>query len=129
MPTEKEDLPDTLKRSPEKAQRTYAKALDSAHETYEGDEGRAHRAAFAAVKHSFEKVDDHWEPKEEKGPSDPQAARSGKEARDSDAPTGGGKDVGTTKGELYEQAKQLGISGRSKMSADELAKAVAKAKK
>jgi cation transport regulator ChaB len=129
MPTEREDLPDTLKRSPKKAQRTYAKALDSAHETYEGDEARAHRAAFAAVKHSFKKVGDHWEPKEEQGPSDPQAARSGQEARDSDAPTGGGKQVGASRQEVYEQARKLNISGRSKMNADELAQAVAKAKK
>ena len=30
MPTEEEDLPGTLQRSPEEAQRTYQKALDSA---------------------------------------------------------------------------------------------------
>lgn len=129
MPTRDEDLPGTLKRSPEKAQRTYAKALDSAHETYEGDEERAHRTAFAAVKHSFKKVGDHWEPKDEKGPSDPQAARSGEEARSSDAPTAGGAEVGTTRKELYEQARELDISGRSKMSVDELAEAVAKARR
>jgi cation transport regulator ChaB len=55
-------LPDTLKRSPAKAQRTWAKAHDSAVEEY-GDGERAHRVAFAALKHSFEKVGDHWEPK------------------------------------------------------------------
>ena len=74
--TKKEDLPGTLKRSPAKAQRTYAETLDSAHEQYEGNEERAHRTAYAAVKHSFEKVGDHWEPKEENGPSDPQAERT-----------------------------------------------------
>ena len=72
MPTKKEDLPGTIKRSPTKAQRTYAKTLDAAHEQY-GDESRAHRTAYAALKHSYEKVGDHWEPKESKGPSDPQA--------------------------------------------------------
>lgn len=97
MPARDEDLPDTLKRSPKKAQRTYTKALDSAHETYRGNEARAHRAALAAVKHSFKKVGDHWEPKDEKGPSDPQAARSGRKARTSHAPTAGGKDVGAAK--------------------------------
>ena len=127
MPTDKEDLPDTLKRSPKKAQRTYAKTLDSAHEQYD-DESRAHRAAFSSLKHSYEKVGDHWEPKDEKGPSDPQAAKAGKEARESDAPTGGGKDVGASKDELYEQAKDLGISGRSKMDKSELTEAVRKAK-
>ena len=129
MPTKKEDLPGTLKRSPAKAQRTYAKALDSAHEEYGGDEERAHRVAFSAVKHSFQKTGDHWEPKAEKGPSDPQAAKSGKAARDSTTPTGGGKSVGTTKAELMEQARTLDVPGRSKMSKDQLTKAVAKAKK
>jgi cation transport regulator ChaB len=129
MPTKKEDLPGTLERSPRKAQRTYAKALDSAHEQYEGDEERAHRVAFSAVKHSFEKEGDHWEPKGEKGPSDPQAAKSGAAARNSRTPTGGGKQVGTTKQELLEQARKLDVPGRSKMSKDQLTRAVAKAKK
>lgn len=129
MPTEKEDLPGTLKRSSKKAQETFAKTLDNAHETYEGDEERAHRTAYAALKHSFAKVGDHWEEKDEKGPSDPQAAKGGAEARDNPSPTAGGKEVGTTKKELYEQAKELDISGRSKMDTDELTKAVAKAKK
>ena len=128
MPSKNEDLPGTLQRSPKKAQRTYTKTLDSAYETYDGDEEAAHRTAFAAVKHSFKKVDDHWEAKDTKGPSDPQAAKSGKQARNSKTPTGGGKEVGTTKAELYEQAKRLDISGRSKMSKDELVKAVSKAK-
>ena len=126
MPTEYEDLPGTLKRSPKKAQEIYSETLDSAHETYDSEEA-AHRVAFAALKHSFEKVCDHWEPKDEKGPSDPQAAKSGKEARESDAPTGGGKQVGTTRKELYEEAKRLNVSGRSKMNTAELTKAVAKA--
>ena len=129
MPIKKEDLPGTLKRSPRKAQRTYAKALDSAHEQYEGDEERAHRVAFSAVKHSFEKEGDHWQPKAEKGPSDPQAAKSGAAARNSRTPTGGGKQVGTTKKELMEQARRLDVPGRSKMSKDQLTRAVAKAKK
>jgi cation transport regulator ChaB len=129
MPIKKEDLPGTLKRSPRKAQRTYAKALDSAHEEYEGDEARAHRVAFSAVKHRFEKEGDHWEPKAEKGTSDPQAAKSGAAARNSRTPTGGGKQVGTTKKELLEQARKLDVPGRSKMSKDQLTRAVAKAKK
>jgi len=129
MPTDKEDLPQTLQRSSKKGQRTFSETLDSAHEQYEGDEERAHRTAFASLKHSFAKVGDHWEEKDEKGPSDPQAAKSGKEARDSDTPTGGGKDVGTSKKELYAQARRLDVPGRSTMSKDELTKAVAKAKK
>ncbi|MEZ5264443.1 MAG: ChaB family protein [Acidimicrobiales bacterium] len=127
MPTSDEELPGTLQRSPAKAQRTYAKALDSAHEQYDSEE-RAHRVAYSALKHSFEKQGDHWEPKDHKGPSDPQAAKGGKEARDNPSPTAGGKDVGTTKKELMERARELDIPGRSKMDKDELTRAVAKAK-
>lgn len=47
-------LPATLKRSPAKAQRTFAKVHDAAAESY-GEGERAHRTAFAAVKHSFER--------------------------------------------------------------------------
>jgi len=128
MPTTKEDLPGTLKRSSAKARRTYAKALDAAHEQYH-DEERAHRTAFAALKHSFKKVGDHWEPKDEKGPSDPQAAKSGQAARRSRTPTGGGKDVGSTKAELMQRARKLDVKGRSSMSKDELVRAVAKAER
>ncbi|MEO6715378.1 MAG: ChaB family protein [Mycobacteriales bacterium] len=126
--TRREDLPGTLKRSPKKAQDTYADTLDSAHETYQGDEGRAHRTAFAAVKHSFEKVGDHWEPKDHKGPSDPDAAKSkpGSAAR-RDGKTYGGVDVvGHTKGELYERARSLEVRGRSSMSKTQLAEAIAR---
>ena len=126
MPTNKEDLPDTLKRSPAKAQRTYEKALDSAHEEYDSEE-RAHRTAYAALKHGFEKQGDHWEPKDEKGPSDPQAAKSGREARDRPSPTGGGKQVGTTRSELMAEARRLDIRGRSKMNKDELVDEIQKA--
>jgi cation transport regulator ChaB len=122
----KEELPDTLKRSPKKAQRTWMKTHDSAVEQY-GEGERAHRTAFAAVKHSFEKVDDHWEAKDEKGPSDPQAAKTGKQARRGERETFGGVDYyGHTKQELYERAKELGVGGRSKMSKRELARAIAK---
>ncbi len=122
MPTNKEDLPGTLKRSPEKAQRTYAEALDSAHEQYD-DEERAHRVAYSALKHSYEKSGDHWEPKEERGPSDPQAEGG----RDTSRPTAGGVDVeGHTKQELYERAKELDIRGRSSMSKLELGQAISR---
>jgi cation transport regulator ChaB len=126
MPIDEDDLPGTLKRSPRKAQRTYAKTLESAEATYD-DTGRAHQAAWASVKHSFEKVGDHWEPKDEKGPSDPQAARGGKAARDRPRETFGGVDVeGNTKAELYERAKRADIPNRSRMSKAELARAIAR---
>ena len=122
----RDELPDTLKRSPKKAQRTWIKVHDNAVETY-GEGERAHRTAFSAVKHSFEKVDDHWEPKKRKGPSDPQAAKGGKEARAGKEETYGGVDaVGNSREQRYERAKKLGVEGRSKMSKDELAKAIAK---
>ena len=126
MPTKKEDLPGTLKRSPKKAQRTYAKTLDSAEEQYDS-EARAHQTAWSAVKHSFEKVGDHWEEKDEKGPSDPQAKQRGAAARNRPKSTHGGVDVeGNTKQELYERAKQAGVRGRSNMSKAELADAIAR---
>jgi cation transport regulator ChaB len=122
MPTSKEDLPGTLKRSPKKAQRTYAETLDAAHEQYDSEE-RAHRTAFAAVKHSFEKVGDHWEPKKRKGPSDSHA----KGGRNDGKPTAGGVDVeGHTKDELMERARKLDVKGRSSMTKEELGRAIAR---
>ena len=124
MPGE-EEMPGTLKRSPRKAQRTWAKAHDSAVEQY-GEGERAHRTAFSAVKHSFEKVGDRWEPKDEKGPSDPHAAKSGKAAREGGKTYGGVDVLGNTKQELYERAKKAGVRGRSNMTKEELAEAIAK---
>ena len=118
----KEDLPGTIQRSPAKARRTYAKTLESAHEQYD-DEERAHRTAFSALKHSFEKVGDHWEPKERKGPSDDRAARG----RTGGGQSAGGVDVrGHTKAELYERARKLGVKGRSSMNKTELGQAIAR---
>jgi cation transport regulator ChaB len=127
MPKNKDkDLPGTLQRSPAKARRTYRKAHDSAIDSY-GEGERAHRAAFSAVKHSFEKTGDHWEPKKQKGPSDPQAAKSGKAARKGSSKTYGGVDAaGNSKQELYERARKLGVKGRSSMSKAELAEAIGK---
>ena len=123
MPTKKEDLPSTLRRSPKKVQRTYAKTLDSAEETYDSEE-RSHRTAWSAVKHVAEKKGDHWELKDRKGPSDPQAAKGGREARVSRGATRGGVNENKPKRALYEDAKRAGIEGRSKMSKQELARAL-----
>ena len=126
MPAKKEDMTGTLDRSPRKVQRTYEETLDSAHEQY-GSEERAHRTAWSAVKHIAEKRGDHWELKDEKGPSDPQAAQGGEAARENPKRTYGGVDVqGNSKAELYERAKQLGVDGRSRMSKSELADAIAR---
>ena len=122
----RDELPETLKRSSKKAQETWIKTHDSAVETY-GEGERAHRTAFAAVKHSFEKKGDRWVAKKEKGPSDPQAAKTGRSARAGRAETFGGVDFyGNSKQELYRRAKELGVEGRSKMSKRELARAIAR---
>jgi hypothetical protein len=114
-----------LKRSPAKAQRTWIKTHDHAAKEY-GDGARAHRTAFASLKHSFKKVGDHWEPKGRKGPSDPRAKKGGRQARRGKGETFGGVDYyGSTKDELYEQAKKLGVRGRSHMDKKELARAIA----
>ncbi len=120
-----EEMPATLKRSPAKAQRTWAKTHDAAVESY-GEGERAHRTAFASLKHSFEKVGDRWQPKKRKGPSDPQAAKSGPAARKGGKTFGGVDVLGNSRRALYERAKALGVKGRSKMSKEKLAEAIAK---
>jgi cation transport regulator ChaB len=122
----REEMPSTIERSPKKAQETWRKTHDSAVEQY-GEGERAHRTAFSALKHSFEKVGDHWEPKDKKGPSDKQAARSGASARRSNAPTAEGVDANASKKHLYDVAKRLGVTGRSRMTKDELVDAIKKA--
>lgn len=121
----KDELPSTLARSPEKAQRTWVETHDSAVEEY-GEGERAHRTAFAAVKHSFEKVGDHWEAKDEKGPSDAQAAKKGRAARRG-GETAGGVDANASKKHLMELARRLDVPGRSTMTKDELVAALQKA--
>ncbi|MGI5240814.1 ChaB family protein [Dactylosporangium sp. CA-139066] len=118
----RQDMPSTLKRSPKKAQDTYVKAHDSAVEEY-GEGERAHRTALAAVKHSFEKVGDHWEPKAKKGPSDAKAAGG----RNTRAQTAGGVDANASKHHLMDVAKRLDINGRSRMTKPQLVDAIQKA--
>ncbi len=123
----KEEMPSTLQRSPKKARETWGKAHDSAVESY-GEGERAHRTAFSALKHSFEKVGDRWEPKKQKGPSDPRAKKTGKQARAGKGKTFGGVDVeGHSKQELMERARKMGIPGRSNMTKEQLGEAIAKA--
>lgn len=119
----REELPDTIKRSPRKAQETWMKAHDSAVESY-GEGRRAHQTAFAALKHSFEKVGDRWQPKGDKGPSDPQATGGrGQRTR----PTASGVDVNASKSHLQAVARELDVSGRSKMDKQELVDSIKKA--
>ncbi len=56
---EKDEMPRTIQRSPAHAQHTWKNAHDSAVDTY-GDGGRAHRVAYAALKHEFKKKGNRW---------------------------------------------------------------------
>lgn len=118
----KDELPSTLRRSSAKAQRTFAKAHDAAAEQY-GSEERAHRVAYAAVKHSYEKVGDHWEAKDEKGPSDARAERGG---LNNPLPSQEGVDANASKKHLMEIARRLDVRGRSTMTKSELVEAIKK---
>jgi len=123
---EKERLPATLERSPKKAQETYVHTLEAAEDTH-GDGEAAHRIAFGSLKHSFEKVGDHWESKERKGPSDPQDAKRGRAARESKTKTAGGVDAFASKTHLLVVAKRLDVKGRSRMTKAQLVDAIDKA--
>ena len=114
MPAKKDEpeLPSTLLRSAQKVQDAYEKTLESAEETYEGDEERAHRTAWSAVKHIAEKKGDHWELKDEQG------------ASDEPGDTHGGVDATKTKAQLMDDARAAGIEGRSKMDKDQLVEAL-----
>lgn len=118
----KDELPGTLRRSSAKAQRTFAKAHDAAAEQYDSEE-RAHRVAYAAVKHSYEKVGDHWEAKEDRGPSDKRAERGGLQ---NPLPSDEGVDANASKKHLLEIARRLDVSGRSRMTKTELVEAIKK---
>ncbi|GAA3291106.1 ChaB family protein [Streptomyces cinereospinus] len=120
----REELPSTVERSSPQAQRTWIKAHDSAVEQY-GEGERAHRVAYGALKHTHEKVGDHWERKEggRKGPSDPRSARP----RGQGGRSGEGVDEHASKRHLYDLARRLGIEGRSRMSKTELLDAIRKA--
>lgn len=122
----RDELPGTLRRSPAKAQRTWIEVHDAAVEQY-GEGERAHRTAFAALKHSYEKVGDRWVPKKEKGPSDPRSKGSTAQKWRNQGEAFGGVDYyGHTKDELYDRAKRLGVRGRSRMTKRELAAAIAR---
>lgn len=119
-------LPDTLKRSPAKAQRTFLKVMEHAEAEY-GPGEKARRTAYAVLKHGFEKVGDHWEPKAQPGPSDPRSRQSTEDKRKGIGETYGGVDVeGHTREELLDRARRLGVSGVSRMTKAELGRAIAK---
>lgn len=119
----KSELPSTLQKSDAKAQRTFAKAHDAAAKEY-GEGERAHRVAYSALKHSYEKVGDHWEPKAKKGPSDQRARSGGPNAK---GETAEGVDANASKKHLMDIARRLDVSGRSTMNKSELVSAIKKA--
>jgi hypothetical protein len=121
----RKDVPSTIARSEDKAVRTYKKTLESAEDTYGGGE-RAHRTAFAAVKHTFEKVGDHWERKEHQGPSDPQAAQ-GAPRSEQRRETAQGVDVNASKGHLDDVARKVGIARPEDLGKDDLIREIEKA--
>ncbi len=118
-------LPSTLERSPQKAQDTYEETLASAERTYGTGEARSHRVAWSAVKHSYEKVGDHWEEKDRRGPSDPRAEQGGPGAS---GPTYGGVNVkGKSKAELLADARSAGVPATTRMTKAQLGEALAQA--
>ncbi len=88
---------------------------------------RSGRTAYSSLKHSFEKVGDHWEEKDKKGPSDERAKDPDARKASSTSRTAGGVDVeGHTKDELMERARKLDVKGRSKMNKQQLGEAIAR---
>ncbi|OMH26664.1 cation transport regulator ChaB [Tersicoccus phoenicis] len=118
----REEMPSTIARSPKHAQEIWSAAHDSAVQEY-GEGERSHRTAFAALKHQYEKVGDHWEKKDESGPSDEKAEGT----VGSPGETAGGVDANASKEHLMDLARRLDVSGRSSMTKDELVTAIQKA--
>jgi hypothetical protein len=117
----KKKLPSTLEKSPKHAQDIFRETLVAAEKEY-GVGERASRTAFASLKHSFEKVGDHWEAKDEKGPSEPDTGR--------DRETFGGVDiVGHTKDELLTQAQRVHANVSASMTKAEIAREIDKRNK
>ena len=126
-PKAERDVPATIARSAPSARAVWLGALDGAIAQY-GESERAYRTAFAALKHTHEKVGDEWVEKDEHGPSDPRSEASPAERRRGVGETYGGVDaVGNTKAQLMERARALDIRGRSRMTKAELAAAIGRA--
>ncbi|SFO48805.1 ChaB protein [Pseudonocardia ammonioxydans] len=124
----RDDVPSTIARSDDKAVRAYRKAWESAEDTYDSRGERARRTAFSALKHTHEKVADHWEPKEGTGPSDPQAEKGAAEVRRGDtSETASGVDTNASKEHLVDVAERLGIKDPQNLQKPDLVAAIEKA--
>jgi cation transport regulator ChaB len=121
-----EEVPSTIQRSDARARRIWKETHDAAVKEY-GEGERAHRTAFASLKHNYEKVGDHWEPKRRRGPSDSRASKRGSAARRGAGTPHEGVDANASKAHLRDVANRLQIRGRSTMSKQELVKAIEKA--
>ena len=105
------------------------KTHDGAVETY-GEGERAHRVAYASLKHSFEKRGDRWVPKKQKGPSDPRSTQSTRGAIEGKGKTYGGLDYfGHTKQELLDIGRGMGAHVSTHMTKDEVADAIVRQQK
>jgi hypothetical protein len=122
----RDDVPSTVARSDDKAVRTYKKTLESAEESY-GDGERAHRTAYASLKHTHEKVGDRWEPKEHRGPSDPQAAQGAPESLEHPRGTAAGVDANASDRHLRDVAHRLGVADPQRLDRSGLVAAIEKA--
>ena len=123
------EMPSTVARSDEHARAIWKETHDSAVEQY-GEGERAHRTAFASLKHSYEKRGDRWVPKQRKGPSDPRSKQPTERARRGEGETYGGIDYyGHTRKEFEQRARELGIAGTSHMRKKELVEAIARHEK
>lgn len=111
-----------MRRSDPHAQAIYRETYRSALGTY-GPGERARRTAIASLKHSYEKVGDHWEAKARRGPSDDHAAAPAGD----DSPGAGGVDARATKAHLLALARRLDVPGRSRMTKAELVDAIGRA--
>ena len=114
--------PGTIERSDPKAQRTFAKAHDAAADEY-GDAERAHRVAYSALKHTHEKVGDHWQPKDSNGPSDDRAAGRWQDSK-AEPPAAS---MPMPRRSTCRRSRELDVPGRSTMTKDELVEAIGKA--
>ena len=123
----REEVPSTIARSGDKAVRTFKETLESAEKTYPDNPERARRTAFSALKHTHEKVGDRWEPKQDYGPSDDQAANPNARDQRSTKPTAEGVNARASKAHLVEVAKKLGIKSASNRTKDELVEEIRKA--